>query len=249
MARSQIRSASRRQKEATTSAAGTKNEGGFLGGLSASGRRELTWIGIGVAAAGILELLLRPADIVFNWFEELNIFFLDAGELIVVPLVLSIGFGVFSYRRYQEVQGMITARERAQKMAQAAQQKADESEREAEELQRMSRALYETDLSALIKVDAKGKILQANEGMEIATGFAKDDLVGASVFSYFQHPERVKDILENAIEEGSAQDSHMEIRHMSGDSAPASFRVSTYDNVSGEKFAVIVSRSRDRVAN
>lgn len=224
-------------------------EGGFLGGLSQQARTDLIYLAAFVVVATLLQLLIPNG----GWWEAMDTFVNNRGYEIdvVVPFFImgAIGFGVYSFRRLREVQSVNAARERAQAAASLAQQQMEKREREVQEMERMNRAVYETDLSALVKVDARGKILQANKGMETATGFSPDELVGASVFSYFQSPERVKQAVENAIANGSAEDSGMEIRHMSGDATAVSFVVSSYANADGDRVAVLVCRSRERVAN
>ena len=65
-----------------------------------------------------------------------------------------------------------------------------------EEINLLNQAIAESGLGILVKVDAAGRILQANEGMELATGLARETLIGTVAFPYFGNPDRAKGSVE-----------------------------------------------------
>ena len=80
-------------------------------------------------------------------------------------------------------------------------------------------------MGVVVKVDASGRVVQANEGMELATGLPRDALVGLDAF-YFGNPARARSLFQRSAEMGSTtRDNEMEIIHAAGFSTPVSVAV------------------------
>ena len=83
-----------------------------------------------------------------------------------------------------------------------------------EEAKLLNQALTESGLGILIKVDGAGRVTQANEGMELAAGLSREQIMGTEVFAYFGKPDRAKSLFKRTLEMGStARNGEMELRH------------------------------------
>jgi len=220
---------------------GAPGRGGFLDGLSQQARADLIFLAVFVVVATLLQLVIPNG----GWWEAMDTFVNNrGGEIdVVVPFFImgAVGFGVYAFRRMRELQGLNAARERAraaagraQEQLERAQQEAEEARRDAEEAQRLNRQLMDTGMNALVKVDNEGKITEANEGMEVATGLHSSRLVGTSVFSFFGDQKRTREWFEQSLEGNSVQGEYAEIVHQDGGTTKVAYNVMVQRNISGQ---------------
>lgn len=176
--------------------------------------RDLVVIGAAVVVAIILELITGAFHSLLIYFE--NNGSIDPGEVVVVPLALAIGFAVFYYRQFHQLEDAVDAREHAKRQAQDAMM-------ESQEMQRLNQSMVGYGLDVLVRVNEHGEIIQTNEDMEQATGKNGRNLKGTDVFSWFNDPNRVRQLFERAVETGdTVRDDGMEIRHRDGFETPVS---------------------------
>ena len=186
----------------------TRNE------LSKMARRDLMAISVVMVVAVLLELVTGIFHGLINYFERTRV--LDPGELLVVPLVLAVGFAVFYYRQFHQLEDAVNAHRRAQ-------QQAEDARMESQEMQRLNQSLVGYGLDVMVRVNERGEIVETNADMEQATGKNGRNLKGTDVSSWFNDPKRVRQLFEQAVETGSAvRDGNMEIRHRDGSETPVS---------------------------
>lgn len=204
--------------------------------MSQSVRRDLMIIAAGVILVFIFELITGIFDVLFYAIDEVHqsIPLVDAGELIAVPLALALGLAYFSYRRYKELSATVAARGAAQRAAAQAQQEAERAQQEAQEAQRLSQTLMDTGMNALVKVDGEGRIVEANEGMEVATGLHSSRLVGTSVFSFFGDKRQARGWFEKSLQGAAVQNETAEIVHQDGGTTRVSYNTMAQRDVGGE---------------
>ena len=216
--------------------------------LSQEARKDLIFIAVGVAAIFVFELVTEVFDKLFYAVDEIHqsVPLVDAGEFIAVPLALSIGFGYFSYRRYQELSATVAARATAQRAAEAAQRRAEQAQQEARDAQRLSQTLMETGMNALVKVDREGNITEVNEGMEVATGMRGSNLVGTSAFSFFGNSGQTREWFEQSLQGNAVRDGQTEIVHQDGGVTHVNFSVLAQRDGDGEVLgAILILRPRE----
>ena len=118
--------------------------------------------------------------------------------------------------------------------AAAEQEREERSAGSPEEAALLNQALAESGIGILMRVDAGGRILQANEGMELAAGLSREALVGTEAFSYFARPERARSLFKRCSETGTtARNGEMELRHAQGFQTPVSIAVVAQKNGGG----------------
>lgn len=197
-------------------------------------------------------LVVYAIAIVFRVFQGISAFAqrtqdAQVNELITLLLVAGACYIVFATLRWRELSREGGGAEQVQegrREAERAQQEAERAQQEAEKLESLNRILSEADANIFVRVDSAGRITEANEGMESATGLSKDLLLGTSAFSYFQSPEKAEDILRRATEFGSAIDSDMRIKHRDGTLTPVSYQGFAYENAENAQVGVVVCRPR-----
>ena len=186
----------------------TRNE------LGRKARRDLMVISVVMVVAVLVELVTGLLHGLIGYLEGSGI--LDAGEFVVVPLVLAVGFAVFYYRQFHQLENAVAAHKRARRQA-------EDARMESEEMQRLNQSLVGYGLDGLVKVNERGEIVQVNGDMEKATGRNGRNLKGLDVFSYFNDPDHVRRLFERAVETGApVRDDDMEIRHRDGSETPVS---------------------------
>jgi PAS domain S-box-containing protein len=92
--------------------------------------------------------------------------------------------------------------------------------REAEEVLKLAnaynRSLLEASLDPLVTIDADGKITDANNAAELATGVARERLIGSDFSDYFTEPDQARQGYQKVFTDGYVKDYPLAIRHISG---------------------------------
>lgn len=198
-------------------------------------------------------LLVYAIATIFQAFTAISAFARNAqdyqvDELLTLLLVVGACYIVFSTLRWRELSAEVGEAQlsRGDVMeVEQARREAERSRHEAEQLETVNRELSETEANVLLRVNAAGMIVEANDGMELATGVSKDLLLGTLAFSYFTSPRRAEEALRRATEYGSAaENSDMELRHRNGDLTPVSYRAFAYETAGNMQVGVIVCRPR-----
>jgi PAS domain S-box-containing protein len=108
----------------------------------------------------------------------------------------------------------------------------------AEEALRLSnnynRSLIEASLDPFVTIGSDGKITDVNNSTETATGYSRDELIGADFSDYFTEPEKAKEGYMHVFQEGLVRDYPLEIQHKDGHITPVLYNASVYRDESGE---------------
>lgn len=232
------------------SRAENRGEVGFWEGLSQQARRDLIILGIFVAIGTLLQLLIPNG----GWWEAMDTFVNNqGGEIdVIVPFAImgAVGFGFYAFRRLQELQAMNAARERARAAAGQAQQQVEQAQRETQqarqEAEQLQSQMLNTSMNVLVKVDSEGKVLQANEGMEIATGLPGSSLVGQEAFSFFGDSEKAQELFNRSLAGESVSDSETQLVHQDGGMTSVSYSAMAQRNLQGEVIGgILLLRPRE----
>jgi PAS domain S-box-containing protein len=107
----------------------------------------------------------------------------------------------------------------------------------AEELVRKaslySRNLLEASLDPLVTISREGKITDVNQATELATGVARQQLIGSDFSTYFTEPEEARKGYQQVFAQGSVQDYPLAIRHTSGRVTDVLYNATLFKNESG----------------
>ena len=99
---------------------------------------------------------------------------------------------------------------------------------------RYARSLIEASLDPLVTISPEGKITDVNQATELATGVARNDLIGSDFFSYFTEPERANESYRKVISEGFVRDYPLTIRQGSGSTMDVLYNATVYKNEAGQ---------------
>jgi PAS domain S-box-containing protein len=91
-----------------------------------------------------------------------------------------------------------------------------------------TRSLIESNIDALITIDAKGFISDVNKQMEELTGCTRDELVGAPFKSCFTDHGRAEAAIKKVLAEGKVTDYELTALSLSGKRTEVSFNASTF---------------------
>ncbi|HOX58854.1 MAG TPA: PAS domain S-box protein [Candidatus Paceibacterota bacterium] len=99
---------------------------------------------------------------------------------------------------------------------------------------RYARSLIEASLDPLVTISPEGKITDVNEATELATGVARDLLVGSDFSSYFTEPANAEAGYRKVLAEGLVRDYPLTMRHLSGRTIDVLYNATVYLNEAGE---------------
>lgn len=103
--------------------------------------------------------------------------------------------------------------------------------------------LLQTGLNVLTKVNGSGAIDEVNEGMEIVTGVAREELLGTDAFSYFTEPDQARNWFMEALEGSPVRAREVEVKHREGETTPLTYNVIA--NSDGRAGGVLLCRYRE----
>lgn len=111
-----------------------------------------------------------------------------------------------------------------------------EQKRAQEELKRASlyaRNLIEASLDPLVTISKDGKIMDVNRATELATGVARDQLIGSDFSNYFSEPEKARAGYERVFAEEMVRDYPLVLRHRSGQLMDVLYNATVFRNAAG----------------
>jgi PAS domain S-box-containing protein len=107
-----------------------------------------------------------------------------------------------------------------------------------------NRSLIEASLDPLITIDKQGKVTDVNSATELATGIAREQLVGSDFSDYFTDPNKARQGYLKVFSRGTIRDYPLAIRHRSGIITDVLYNATLYRNETGE-IQGIVAAARD----
>jgi PAS domain S-box-containing protein len=110
-----------------------------------------------------------------------------------------------------------------------------------------ARGLLESSLDPLVTISPEGKITDVNRATELATGAAREELVGSDFSQYFTEPQRASEGYRNVLAEGLVRDYPLTIRHASGGTMDVLYNATVYKNEAGQMQGVFAA-ARDITA-
>jgi PAS domain S-box-containing protein len=106
---------------------------------------------------------------------------------------------------------------------------------------RYARNLLEASLDPLVTISSEGNITDVNKATELATGVARNDLVGSVFSSYFTEPRKADEGYRKVISEGFVRDYPLTIRHVSGSTMDVLYNAVVYKDESGRMQGVFAA--------
>ena len=97
-----------------------------------------------------------------------------------------------------------------------------------------ARSLIEASLDPLVTISNEGIITDVNAASELATGIAREDLIGTDFASYFTDPEKAREGYLKVFSDNLVKDYPLAIRHVSGKVMDVLYNAAVYRNESGE---------------
>jgi PAS domain S-box-containing protein len=104
-----------------------------------------------------------------------------------------------------------------------------------------NRSLIETGLDPLIIIGLDGKVTDLNSAAEEVSGYSRSELIGIDFTTYFTEPERALAGFRLALQEGSAHDYELEVRHRDGHVTPLLCNGTVLRDESGEVAGVLAT--------
>lgn len=99
---------------------------------------------------------------------------------------------------------------------------------------RYTRSLIEASLDPLVTISPAGKIMDVNQATELATGVAREQLIGSDFCDYFTQPEQARAGYRLVLEQGQVKDYPLSLRHLSGRVMDVLYNAAVYKNAAGE---------------
>jgi PAS domain S-box-containing protein len=84
---------------------------------------------------------------------------------------------------------------------------------ELEQAAQYARSLIEAALDPMVTINPEGKITDVNQATVLATGVARDKLIGTSFSDYFTDPEKAQEICQEVFEKGAVTNYPLTLRH------------------------------------
>ena len=103
-----------------------------------------------------------------------------------------------------------------------------------------SRSLIEASRDPLVTINIEGKITDMNQATINITGIEREKLIGSDFFDYFTEPQKAREVYQKVFAKGSAADSPLTLRGMSGKLTDVLFNGSVYKDDRGNVLGVVV---------
>jgi PAS domain S-box-containing protein len=97
-----------------------------------------------------------------------------------------------------------------------------------------TRSLIEASLDPLVTIRKDGKIMDVNQATELATGVARERLIGSDFSDYFTDPEKARHGYEQVFALGTVRDYPLALRHVSGSVMEVLYNATVFKNEVGE---------------
>ncbi|WP_315730362.1 MULTISPECIES: PAS domain S-box protein [unclassified Bradyrhizobium] len=104
-----------------------------------------------------------------------------------------------------------------------------------------TRSLIEASLDPLMTIDPDGRITDVNEATILATGIAREALIGSDVSAYFTEPDKARAGYQEVYAKGFVTDYPLAIRHVSGNVTDVLFNASVYRDEKGNVAGVFAA--------
>lgn len=132
----------------------------------------------------------------------------------------------------------ITELELAKKALQSANEKLEQNVEERTAALRTAfryaRNLLEASIDPLATISPEGQIMDVNKATEMATGVAREQLIGSDFSAYFTDPGKANEGYQAVLSQGFVKDYPLTIRHASGRTADVLYNATVYRNEAGE---------------
>ncbi len=115
------------------------------------------------------------------------------------------------------------------------------AEEEVEQASKYNRSLIEASVDPLVTIGPDGQITDVNNSTELATGYARDELIGTDFSDYFTEPEKASEGYELVFQEGFVRDYPLEIQHKDGHTTPVLYNASVYRDEDGKVIGVFAA--------
>jgi PAS domain S-box-containing protein len=93
-----------------------------------------------------------------------------------------------------------------------------------------TRSLFESNIDALMTIDALGNITDVNKQTEALTGRSRADMLGSPFKGYFTDSDRAEAGIHQVLREGKVNDYELTVRHWDGRETAVSYNATTlYD--------------------
>jgi PAS domain S-box-containing protein len=97
-----------------------------------------------------------------------------------------------------------------------------------------ARSLLEASLDPLVTISREGHITDVNRATEMATGIARDVLIGSDFSDYFTDPQKAREGYQQVFAEGYVRDYPLAVRHTSGRVTDVLYNATVFRNEAGE---------------
>jgi PAS domain S-box-containing protein len=118
---------------------------------------------------------------------------------------------------------------------------AEEERRNARRANAYNRGLIEASIDPLVTIGKDGKITDANQAAEAATGRSRTELVGSDFSDYFTEPEKARQGYEQVFESGSVHDFPLQMRDRAGCATSVLYNATVYRDEAGEISGVLAA--------
>ena len=110
----------------------------------------------------------------------------------------------------------------------------DKAEAALREASLYTRNLIEASPDPLVTISMEGKITDANQAAERATGVSRDLLIGSDFCDYFTDPELARHGYQEVFAKGIVRDYPLAIRHSSGSVTEVLYNAAVFRNEAGQ---------------
>jgi PAS domain S-box-containing protein len=121
-----------------------------------------------------------------------------------------------------------------QKAYEKLERRVEERTEELRAVSRYSRSLIEASLDPLVTISPDGRITDANQATELATGMNRERLIGQRFSDYFTEPHKANQGYQKVISEGLVRDYPLTIRHVSGRTTDVLYNAAIYRDTAGQ---------------
>ena len=104
-----------------------------------------------------------------------------------------------------------------------------------------NRSLIEASLDPLVTIGPDGKITDLNASTETATGFKRNELIGADFSDYFTEPDKARSGYQQVFHEGYVRDYPLELKHRDGHVIPVLYNATLYRDEQGNFIGVFAA--------
>lgn len=112
------------------------------------------------------------------------------------------------------------------------------------EAARYARSLIEASLDPLVTISSEGTITDVNHATEVATGVAREQLIGSDFAYYFTEPDMARNGYRQAFLNGMVRDWPLTLESVSGQKLDVLYNASVYADESG-KVQGVFAAARD----